>query len=699
MQHVLMTIEESVAHIIIHTPQKKANVINRAMQTELNEIFNDIEANPTIQWVIFDSQKPNIFIAGADIRDLNAIQTMDDGRELIENGQKTFNRLANLSAKTIALIDGVALGGGLELALACDFIVITDSKHVSLGLPEVNLGIIPGWGGTQRLPHRIGLLPSLLAISSGKPFSGRQALRIGLADAMVSRECKLSEVHRHIHHNTLVRKRKTPLRWSTLLIYRLILRYKAKQAIIKKTKGKYLAPLVAVDVLLKTYNRLSLDEGLGIERAAILSLLETDQPRYLTGLFLSQESVKKRPALEDVDCTIDSVGIVGAGLMGGGIAWWFLNHGKTVRIKDITWDMVRAGYQTAMRLLLRRMTQKHQTHYDVSMIMDRLTSTLDFSGFRPLQLVIEAVPEDMTIKQSVLRDIEANVSDSTIIATNTSSLSVDEMARALSKPDRFLGIHFFSPVHKMPLVEIIPSDATSPSVVDTACKLIIQQKKIPIVVKNCPGFLVNRILLPYVKEAIHLMLDGFAITDIDRAAVDFGMPIGPLALADEVGLDIGLHVMNELEKGLGDRMAVPSLLHDWVTNQQWLGKKSGTGFYTYSHASPQPNRMMIPPSMAVKRRRSSQDPADIVDRLILIMINEGIRCLDESVVASASELDLAMVMGAGFPPFRGGLIRYLERRGIANVFERMTQLAASHDRFTPCDYFANHNQDNHSFYR
>ena len=307
----------------------------------------------------------------------------------------------------------------------------------------------------------------------------------------------------------------------------------------------------------------------------------------------------------------------------------------------------------------------------------------------------------MGIKKDVLKDIEANVSSDAIIATNTSSLSIDEMATALKHPERFLGIHFFSPVHKMPLVEIIPSDKTDDAVIADACKMVIKNKKFPIVVKNCPGFLINRILLPYVNEAVHLMVQGFKMEDIDGVATAFGLPIGPLALADEVGLDIGLHVLTILEEGYGSRMAVPSQLKQLVTTDELYGKKSKKGFYVYGNAQPQPNHDIYKAnSIVMKYRISDQDRSEIIDRLILIMVNEAARCLDEGIVESAEMLDLAMIMGTGFPPFRGGLLKYADERGPGEIIHRLNHLAQTVDqRFKPCGYLLKMGQDNLTLYR
>ena len=300
-------------------------------------------------------------------------------------------------------------------------------------------------------------------------------------------------------------------------------------------------------------------------------------------LFFSQENVKKMPQVQAASGRkVKRVGVVGAGLMGGGIGWWFLNNNQDVRFKDVSWEMIRKGYQAAYKVIEKGMKRRKVPKYKAPLMMNQVSSTLDYQGFGLMDLVIEAVPENMDLKKKIMNEIEDAVSDSTIIATNTSSLSIDEMAKSLKKPERFLGVHFFSPVQKMPLVEVIPSEKTSDDVIADVCKMIIKNKKFPIIVKNCPGFLINRILLPYVNEAIYLMNQGFKVDDIDRIAVDFGLPIGPLALADEVGLDVGFNVLNILQEGYGARFKMPEQFTQVVKNDQLLGKKTKKGFYDYS---------------------------------------------------------------------------------------------------------------------
>ncbi len=701
MNHFSLTFHEQFAYVKFDMKNEKVNKLNLITFHELSHLLEQLEDNSKIKWVLFDSSKPDVFIAGADIKELQSIQSFEEGQEVIQRGHQIFNRISALKAKTVALCDGVALGGGLEFALACDFIVITDSEKVRFGLPEVNFGIIPGWGGTQRLPRRIGLIQGLKHIVAGKIIDGKKALALGVADAMVPSSSK------HDALMDLIRKKKLRRRHAKRSIIEYIPGYtafvcrQAKKETLKKTQGFYPAPIKAIDVISQTFNK-PLSVGLDVEIQGVSDLFDTAIPRNLMALFFAQENIKKMPQLKNSSHRmVQNVGIFGTGLMGSGIGLWFLKNGHSIRVKDVSWQMIRNVYQGAYKLLKKQVARKKVKKFKIPLLMDTISSTVDNNGFGTMDMIVEAVPEQMAIKQKTLAEIEKSVNSTTIIATNTSSLSIDDMAEKLQHPSRFLGVHFFSPVEKMPLVEIVPSQHTSPVVIADVCKMIIKNKKFPIVVKNCPGFLINRILLPYVNEAIYLMMQGFKIDDIDRIACKFGMPIGPLALADEVGLDIGYNVLTILKKGYGQRFNMSSQFEDAVKKEQLLGKKSGRGFYIYTKANKSVNFDLYKKnSIVVKYRISKQDETEIIDRLVLIMINEASRCIEEEVVQSAEQLDLAMIMGTGFPPFRGGLLQHADDRGPADIVHRLNHLAQAVDqRFKPSSYLLKLSKENLTFYR
>jgi 3-hydroxyacyl-CoA dehydrogenase / enoyl-CoA hydratase / 3-hydroxybutyryl-CoA epimerase len=701
MQSFSVKFHEQFAYVNFDMPNEKVNKFNRESMAELSDVVDQLEKRTGLEWVLFDSNKSGVFIAGADIKELNNIQTEAEGEALIARGQQLFLRISKLKPRTVALVDGVALGGGLEFALSCDFIVVTDSDKVKLGLPEVNLGIIPGWGGTQRLPRRIGLIQGIQHIVAGKVVDGKRALKLGLADAMVPNAFKHQALMDLIRAKKLKRRPAKRGLIERIPFLRFIIYRKAKASILNKTQHHYPAPIKALDVIKSSYGG-SVKKGLEIEFKGVTDLFSSSIPKHLTNLFFAQEHLKKAGKAQPMSGrSIQQVGICGAGLMGGGIGWWFLDGGSSVRFKDISWDMVRQGYNAAFKVIQKGVKVKKVPAFKAPLLMDHVSSTLEYNGFEGMDLVVEAVPENLELKRSVFKDLEAAVSDTTIIASNTSSLSIDDMAQSLQHPERFLGIHFFSPVQKMPLVEVIPSERTDPKVVGDVCNMVLKNKKFPVIVKNCPGFLINRILLPYVNEAVQLVLQGFKVDDIDKIATDFGMPLGPLALADEVGLDVGYKVLNILYEGYGERMAIPHTFRTIVEEDQILGKKSGLGFYRYSGDTASVNLELYKQhSIVVKQRISDQDQTEILDRLILIMVNEAARCIQESIVESAEVLDLAMIMGTGFPPFRGGLLRYADERGVADIVLRLNQLAQSVDqRFKPSDYLVKLSQDNGTFYR
>lgn len=700
--HIAISVNDNIASVALDMQGETVNKFSVDFFADLTNGLRQIESNASIQWVIFYSKKRGMFIAGADISEINQLHSKEQAAELVQRGQDVFNRVAKLSPKTVALIDGVALGGGLEFALACDYILATDSKRVKLGLPEVNLGIIPGWGGTQRLPKRIGIVAAIQMIVSGKPIGAKKAKRLGLVDDIVSSEFALDQCMDAIHAKRLIRRKTYDRFFAYLPFVQWVIFRRAKSSVLAKTKGMYPAPLEALNVLKQTrYSRLM--NGLRKESLAIQSLMHSPITKQLVQLFFSQDTLKKqvRAMAGSPNRSIRHIGICGAGLMGGGIAWWFAANQCQVRLRDISWEMIQKGYQATQKIVGKAQMLKKIPKTKAIQIMDALSATLTYDGFESMDVVIEAVPESMSLKKQVFSELEAVVSPTTILATNTSALSVDEMASELMHPERFLGIHFFSPVYKMPLVEVIPNQHTDPTVIADVCQMVLKFQKVPIVVKNCPGFLINRILLPYISEAVQLVCQGYKVTDIDAIAEKFGMPIGPLALADEVGLDIGYKVLQLLEAGYGKRMAIPKVFASIVSDAQSLGKKTNRGFYDYTSDIPTINRdIYIENSIVMKHRISDQDESEILDRLMLVMINESSRCIEEGVVESAKMLDLAMIMGIGFPPFRGGILQYADSRGLGEIIQRLNQLSQSiHRRFKPSTRLVTLAKQNGKFHR
>ncbi len=703
------SIENGVAHLVFDLPNEKANKLTTPVMQELSTVLNTIARTSTVKAVLIKSAKTDIFIAGADIAEIRDITEAKDAEAKAKSGQDVFNQLQQLPMPTIAMIDGACLGGGMELALACTYRIVSDSNKTILGLPEVNLGILPGFGGTQRMPKLIGLGKSLDLILTGKPVVGSKAEKLGLADGCFPKaflESKTLDFIQNILSPAgkakVIAKRKKGGFASWFLDHTFIgtriTFYMAKKQIMEKTKGVYPAPLAALAAVKYGYFK-SLKSGLAFEAKQFGVLAPGHISKNLVGLFFIQEELKKNPGTTSSisPYAIQRSGVLGAGLMGGGIAWLLSSVGISVRLKDIDWQAIGRGYSAAYKIYEKLMKRKKISSAELSLGMHRISGTTDYSGFSKTQVVIEAILEDMSLKKKVFEELETKVAPDTLIASNTSALSVTEMATALKRPERFVGMHFFSPVNMMPLVEIIPGPLTSPQTIATIVQLSKTMKKTPIVVKDCPGFLVNRILIPYVNEAVFLLEEGVSIEMIDKLMSDFGMPLGPLALADEVGLDVGFKVAKILENGYGERMKVASSFDKLYAQPDIRGKKTGKGFYIHSGKKKYPNTGINQWITTSKGRRPKAE--ECLDRMVLGMVNEAAKCLEESVVNKASYLDMAMILGTGFPPFRGGLCRYADHIGIQNCLKRLEVLHKAHgSRFEPAKLLVTMSSNQQTFY-
>lgn len=686
---------------------KLSTPVMRAFESTLHELSHD----SSISVLMITSAKPGIFIAGADLDEIKGISTIEDGIEKTKMGQAIFSVLETLPFPTVAAIRGACLGGGLELALACTFRIASDDDKTQLGLPEVNLGIIPGFGGTQRLPRLIGLAHALPLILTGKPVIAKKALSIKLVDQLVSStffetqsEAFCEHLMKHSIQDRIMKKRyKTSylVRYLGLNVWiRMFICHMAKKNVLKKTKGFYPAPLAAIRAVQFGLNT-SLSLGLNKESREFGELAITPISKNLIHLFFVSESMKKYKGIDTQDSprSIVSGGVLGAGLMGGGIAWLLSSRDIPVRVKDITWDAVGKAYSAAQKMYKPLIKRRKLSVSQADMALLKMAGTLSYKGFEHLDIVIEAIVENSDIKKSVFKDLETVVRPDTIIASNTSSLSITDMGSVLQNPERFVGMHFFSPVNRMPLVEIIPGEKTSNETVLTLVELCKRLKKTPIVVQNCPGFLVNRILIPYVNEAILLLEDGAEIAEIDQVAESFGMPLGPLSLADEVGLDVGYKVAKLLEEGYPDRMTVAKSFDAIYADTTLRGKKSGQGFYVHGakkSVNPTISTILETHQFVTDKYLST---SKIRDRLLLIMVNEASRCLSENVVENVELLDLAMILGTGFPPFRGGLCKYADQEGLPSIVSKLKALSIeAGTRFEPSPYLVELAESGKTFY-
>lgn len=694
---VLSKSEKGVYTLVFDLQGEKVNKLSRRVMESLSTAIDAVASDLAASALVIRSGKPDIFIAGADIAEIQNLKTTQESLAVSVLGQSIFNKISKLTIPTIAAISGVCLGGGFELALACQFRVVSDSDRTQLGLPEVNLGIIPGWGGTQRLTRLIGLQKSLDIILSCRSVDGAKAVKLGMADVLVSHAFFESAVERFVTgildptiRKRLVKKRPKPGFLETLPLGPFFIAHLAKKEVTKKTKGFYPAPYAAIKACLAVYSS-TLERGLAKEAALFSALPLTTVSKSLVQLFFVQDQLKKYSGISNgsgVAMPVNYAGVLGAGLMGSGIAWLFASTDIEVKMKDVDWAPLGKGLGAIKKMFDPLVKRRKLTENQAMMKFQRVSPTVSFDGFYGQDIVVEAVIENLDIKKQVFQHLETHVRPDTILATNTSSLSVTEMATVLVRPERFVGLHFFSPVNRMPLVEVIRGEKTSDDTVATVVALSKRLRKTPIVVKNCPGFLVNRILIPYVNEAVHCLVDGADILQVDRVAEKFGMPLGPLSLADEVGLDVGFKVAKILEEGYGERMVPSAALERLYADETLRGKKTGKGFYDHLSSGKTVNSKAMEVITSVrssKARRLSDE--DVLDRLMLIMVNEAARCLDELVVQHVEHLDMAMILGTGFPPFRGGICAYADARGLQHCVNRLTVLSDLYgSRFKPALY-------------
>lgn len=669
---------DGVAWLTFDRPGSRANILTSGVMERLDGLLAELEAGiraGAIRGLVVRSRKPGMFIAGANVDEIAAITDPAEAESKARLGQQIFLHVDRLPVFTVAAINGVCLGGGTELALACDYRIAADAPATRIGLPEVQLGIIPGFGGTTRLPRLVGLKAALPMLLTGRPVNARTAQRTGLVDervhpAMLEERAKQVVLDRLAGKKPPARKRGAAERLLANAVARRVVLAQARKQVLKETKGHYPAPLAALDTLAETL-ALPLEEALKVEARTLGRLVVTPESKNLIHVFRLMESAKK-PATTATPRPVERVGVLGAGVMGGGIAQLLANRGLHVRLKDIAPGPLGHGLKTARELFDKAVERKRLERREAEQRMALISPTLDYSGFGSVQLVIEAVVERMDVKQRVLREVERAARPGTVLTSNTSALSISEMQAVLERPEDFAGMHFFNPVHRMPLVEIVRGARTGDEAVATVWSVVRAVDKTPLVVRDGPGFLVNRILAPYMNEAGWLLADGASIQAIDGALVDFGMPMGPLRLLDEVGLDVARHVAQILHDAFGERMkpAAPLVA---IQATPRLGRKGGAGFYRYEGgketAPDEGVYAELGDAVPAQRREIPRD--SIVERCVLVMVNEAARALEDGIVADAGAVDLGLIAGTGFPPFRGGLLRYADALGAETVLQKL----------------------------
>jgi 3-hydroxyacyl-CoA dehydrogenase / enoyl-CoA hydratase / 3-hydroxybutyryl-CoA epimerase len=709
--------DDGIAWITFDDPELSLNVLTGAVMQRFGETLDDARGaarEARARAVVVRSGKPKSFIAGADVEAIAAIEDPGVAEQQIRLGQSIYSSLASLPIPTVAAVHGLCVGGGVEMALACDHRVLSDADTTTMSLPEVQLGILPAWGGTTRLPRLVGLQAALDLLLTGKRADARKAKRIGLATEVVPADLFEEQVGAFA-----LRVARTP--WSAKkhgrgLMTRLlddtppgrrIVLSMARRKVIANTGGHYPAPLRILDILAEHAGG-SVEESLAAEARAAAELVVSPVCKNLVHVFHMREAARKGTGLPEGASAearpVRVLGVLGAGVMGGGIGHLAASHDIRVYMKDIQHDAVAGGLRHARSLFDGAVNRRRLTKLQAERRMELIAGGLDYHGLVASDVVVEAIVEKMEVKKSVLAETEEHVSDACVLATNTSSLSVAEMATALERPGRFCGMHFFNPVDRMPLVEVVRGPATSDETIATIYSLAVALGKVPVVVGDGPGFLVNRILGPYLNEAGFLLGDGYSVEAIDGAAKRFGMPMGPLRLVDEVGIDVSQHAGAALHEGLGDRLAPAPVLQDLGRTGR-LGRKGGSGFYRYEKGKEkgvdETLLEQLPSARAATEAGANEEENERVirRRLVLAMINEAARVLDDGIVPRASDVDLAMIMGTGFPPFRGGLLRFADTLHTRGVLDRLTRLEREvGERFAPAPLLVRLAADDRSFY-
>lgn len=703
---------QGVAEIIFDSKNEKVNTFSVPVLEELEKIVDSIADNQEIKLLVIKSGKESVFIAGADLHSFEpAFDNPSIAEKIIRTGHRVFSKLQKLPFPSLAVIHGACLGGGLECALSCSYRMVSDHPKTQLALPEVTLGIYPGWGGTQRLPRLVGLENGLNMILSGKAVNAKTAWKMGLADHIVPWQFLEEKTNTFIQQlltsqgqtKILEKRNKKTLRKSLLESNRLgrkILYRLSEKEIYNRTKGRYKAPLIALRVIEETYP-LPLEEGLKKEADTFIENIPEgfSQAKYFISLFFTQEALKKDPGVsvpvEPV--MVKEASVLGAGTMGATLGWLLTNNGILTRLKDISWEFVGKGYGTVKALYNKGVKNKKIPAYEADRKFDLLSGAIDYSGFRNLDFVLEAVTENLDLKKKIFSEVEAVVSEKALIASNTSSLTIHEMAEGMQHPERFVGMHFFNPPNKMPLVEVVAGPKTSPDAVASAVELSKRLGKTPIVVGDCPGFLVNRIFMQGANEVLYLLQEGVDQETIAKKLLDFGMPMDPFVLADEVGNDVAYKVNKTFEKAYGDRMKGPRLL-ELIYEAKLFGKKDSKGFYLYEGDKKRHNPEIAKLNASIAKSGDRPKENEIIPRFTLVMINEAAHCLQEGIIKNPAYLDMALIMGIGFPPYRGGLLRYADELGIDKIVNQLQSFSKYGARFQPAPLLLEMKEKGSKFY-
>ena len=697
-----------IAIVTLDVPGAPVNTLSQAVKDEFEELFPRLQSDPAVRAIVLISGKADNFIAGADIEEFTKVVTAHQAERLAGEGQELIGRIEAASKPVVAAIHGACLGGGLELTLACQYRIATDHPKTQLGLPEVQLGLIPAAGGCQRLPRLIGLRAALDIILQGKSERAQKAYKLGLVDELVYpailEQTAIAAAERLARGERPKRDRNDGIAGLMLdrsPIGRKIVYSQAEKTVLKKTGGHYPAPLAALEAV-RTGLEDGMAKGLEVERRRFGELAVGPVSRQLVRIFFATTALKKDdglpPGVRAEPREVDLVAVIGSGFMGSGIAGTaVLNAKAEVRLRDTDLVRVGKGIKAATGILDERLKRRRLTRPEHQRRVALLSGTADYSGFGGADLVIEAVFEDLEVKRQVLAEVETVVPRTAIFATNTSTIPIAQIAANAARPERVLGMHFFSPVEKMPLLEIIPTDRTSPEAIVTAVRFGRKMGKTVIVVADRPGFWVNRILLPYMNEAGHLLEEGVPIDAIDKAMTRYGFPVGPITLLDEVGLDVGLKAGKVMYESLGERLSPSGVVPKMVAAGR-LGRKNGEGFYRYEDGKKAGVDDGVYELLGVQPREDVS-PTMIEQRLVFSMLNEAARAAGEGVVRSPRDGDVGAIYGIGYPPFRGGPLRTIDELGAGRVVEILRALEAEFGmRFAPAPELVSMAERGETFY-
>jgi 3-hydroxyacyl-CoA dehydrogenase/enoyl-CoA hydratase/3-hydroxybutyryl-CoA epimerase len=702
---------DGIALVTIDLPDEPVNKVTASLRAEFGQLFGRIETDPTLRGVVLLSGKPDTWIAGADIDEFLTIVSAADAESLSRGGQALLARLDTLRIPVVAAIHGACLGAGLETALACRYRIATDHPKTVLALPEVQLGIIPGGGGTQRLPRLVGLQRALDMILTGRNIRARKALQMGLVDELVHpailRDVALDRVRR-LADGSLEPRHSPKGRGAAGLLLednplgRSLVFRKAREGVVARTHGHYPAPLAALAAVQAGYDG-GPELGYRMESRAFGECAVTDVARELIFLFFATTALKKDPGVDEEPPPeprdVETLGVLGAGFMGAGIASIAVQQDTAVRLKDTDLARVGKGIAAVSEVLKERLKKKRITRLEYEDQLLLAGGTVEYTGFGKCELVIEAVFEDLALKQRVLREVEPLLRMDAVYASNTSTIPIGRIAEAAQRPTRVLGMHFFSPVHKMPLLEVIATGDTDADAIVTAVAYGKRLGKTVIVVNDGPGFYTTRILSAYMNEAGRLLDEGASIDAVDSALTAFGFPVGPITLLDEVGIDVGGKVGVVLNEAFGARMTPSESLRRVVESGR-TGRKGRLGFYRYDEAG---RKGEVDPSvyevLAGGPERRELPVAEMQNRCVLAMVNEAMLCLEQGILRAPVDGDVGAVFGLGFPPFRGGPFRYVDARGAARVLDDLDQLNQRFPgRFAPSELLVEHARAQQRFY-